>query len=268
MMNKNFETIIFLAGKFGIVIREHIQELVYTNKYSAISANRTLTKLVDGGYLKRIDRGKRKSDGYKLAKEGIKYYKKNFGKEPKNYNSGDKLQHSIQILSFYINMIDDLKIKYNIEEIEITEEKRVFFQSEKQLKYNDKDKVASLIPDAFSIYRYKPDRARVFYLEIENSNRNPAFVAKKTLDNYEKYYISKQWTKESWQRKDKKIFPYILIVSYSEYKSKELIRNFKKKIKVDKLENNYYFTDYKTIKENGISGDIWRNINNELVSLF
>jgi hypothetical protein len=267
-MNKNFDSIIFLAGKFGIVIREHVEQLIYTNKYSHISANRTLSKLVDSGILKRVDRGKRKTDGYKLTNQGIKYYKKNFNSEPKNYNSGDKLQHSIQIVNFYIHIINDIKKRYNIEEINLLEEKRLIMLPEKQLKFVNKDKIETIIPDSFIMYKYKSDRARVVYLEIENSERKAPYVAQKTLNNYERYYLSSQWKKERWQKKNAEIFPYILIVAYSEYKAKEIIKHFKNKIKLEQLRYNYYFSDYKILKEKGISGEVWKNIDGKLVSLF
>lgn len=267
-MNHNHMSIIFLAGKFGIVIREHVQSLIYTNTYNHISANRTLSKLVDLKLLKRIDRGKRKTDGYKLTKEGIKLYKKHFFEEPKNYNSGDKLQHSIQIVNFYIHMINDLKNRYNIEEINLMEEKRILFKSERQLKYVIKDKIEYIIPDAFAIYKTSSNRAKVFYLEIENSERSPLYVAKKTIKNYEEYYMSAQWKKEKWQNKEKQVFPLILIVSYSEFKARQLIKEFDKKLKIRNLQNLFLFTDYKSLKENGLSSNnIWKNIKGESVSL-
>lgn len=267
-MNQNFMSVIYLAGKFGIIIREHAERLIYTNKFSFISANRTFAKLVDIGYLKRIDRGKRKTDGYKLTNEGMKLYKYHFGEESKNYNSGDKLQHSIQIANFYGHIIDDIKNKYNIEEINLMEEKRLIFRPERQIKFENKDKIDIIIPDAFGMYKYTTDRVKVFYLEIENSERKSSYVASKTLNNYERYYMSIQWKKERWQIKGKELFPYILIVSYSDFKAKELIKEFKKKVKIDRIQNHYYFSDYKTLKDQGISGEVWRNINGDRVSLF
>jgi hypothetical protein len=194
-MNKNFMSVIYLAGKFGIIAREHAEKLIYRGKYGFISANRSFAKLVDTGYLKRIDRGKRKADAYKLTNEGIKLYKREFGEEPKNYNSGDKLQHSIQIVNFYIHIINDIKNKYNIEEINLMEEKRLLFKSERQLKFINKDKIEYIVPDAFCMYKYQGNKVKVFYLEIENSERNPAYVANKTLKNYERYFLSGQWMK-------------------------------------------------------------------------
>jgi hypothetical protein len=269
-MNTNFEGIIWLTGHFGIVIREQVEEFIYRNKYSHISANRTLSKLEQQGILKRIDRGKRKTDGYKLTVKGIKYFRSIYGYEPKNYNSGDKLNHSISILNFYGHMIRDMMIKKKIEnDYNIIEEKnKLIFSVQKQIKYPIADKIKIIEPDAFGIYKYKDNRARIFYLEIENSERNPSYVSKKTLDNYESYFQSGYWKREKWQMKDRKIFPFILVVAYSEHKAKELIKHFNKKIKIRELYNNYYFCDYKTLKEKGISGNIWYNLKQEKVSLF
>lgn len=268
-MNQNFDGIVWLAGHFGIVIREHVESLIYRNKYSYISANRTLAKLErEEKLLKRVDRGKRKTDGYKLTHEGIKYFKKQFGYEPKNYNSGDKLSHSINILSFYVHIINDMREKglinhdYNI----IEEKRKIVFRVQKQLKFVVKDNINVIEPDAFGIYRFKENRARVFWLEIENSERNVSYVARKTLNNYERYYLSGQWMKETWQPKSSKVFPYILIVSYSEFKTKQLIKEFKKKLKVEAI--HYFFSDYKTLKENGISGEVWQTIEGKTANLF
>jgi hypothetical protein len=153
---------------------------------------------------------------------------------------------------------------YNI----IEEKRKIVFRVQKQLKFVEKDKVSIIEPDAFSIYKYKENRARVFWLEIENSERRSAFVAQKTLNNYERYYLSGQWKKESWQPKNNEIFPYILIVAYSDFKAKELIKEFKRKIKIEKIQSNYYFSSYPILKANGISGETWYNIKGEKVSLF
>jgi hypothetical protein len=269
-MNTNFKGIIWIAGHFGIIIREQVEEFVYRNKYSQVSANRTLAKLEMQNLLKRIDRGKRKTDGYKLTNNGIKYFKKEFGYEPKNYNSGDKLNHSISILNFYGHIIRDMVLKKKIQnDYNIIEEKnKLVFSVQRQLKYTLGDDIKIIEPDAFGMYKYKDKKARVFWLEIENSDRKAQYVAKKTLDNYENYYKSGYWKREKWQMKDKKVFPYILIVAYSEYKAKELIEHFKKKIKIEELKHNYYFSDYKSLKEKGISEDIWYNINKQKVSIF
>lgn len=259
-MNDRFNGIIFLAGKFGIVIREHVQTLVYTNKYSEISANRTLSKLErEHGYLKRIDRGKRKTDGYVLSYKGIKYFRELFGEEPKVFSSGDKLSHSIHILNFYCHIINDMiQRKIINEDINIIEDSnKIMFDVHKHVKCNDKD----IIMDGFGIYRYKNPGGIVFILEIENSNRTSSLIANKTIKNYEGYFFSKEWQKEPWQNKDRLIFPPVLIVTYSDKKVNELIKWFNKKSKVN---IKYYFTSYKKLEEQGISGEIWKDTNNTI----
>jgi hypothetical protein len=270
-MNPNFDGIVWLAGHFGIVIREQVEELIYRNKYSFISANRTLSKLEkELRLLKRVDRGKRKTDGYKLTNDGAKYFRRHFGYEPKMYNSGDKLNHSINILNFYVHIINDMKIKGLIQnEYNIIEEKRkIVYRVQKQLKFVDKkDNIKIVEPDAFLIYyRFQGNRARICWVEIENSERKAVYVAKKTLDNYENYFLSGEWKKESWQPKAVKVFPYILIVAYSDFKARELIKEFKKRQKIEHIQ--YFFSDYRTLKENGISGEVWKNINGQKISIF
>lgn len=261
-MNKNFENIIWFCGHFGVMIREHAEKLIYRGKYGYISANRTLSKLEkEYGYLKRIDRGKRKTDGYKLTNKGVSYFKKHFGYEPKVFNSGDKLMHSIQIANFYTYLWQDYNNRYDKKNHIIIEEINFKVQKPLQFKFENKEKV--IIPDAFCIYRYLNNRGIAFFLEIENSNRNSANIANKTIKNYEGYFISEKWKYEKWQPKNKKIFPLVLIVTYSDWKMRELIRHFNKK---RQIKINYLFKDYKSLKEEGISG-YWTNLNNEKIKL-
>lgn len=258
-MNDNFKKVIWVAGHFGIIIREHAERLIYNNKYSSISANRTFAKLELMGYLKRIDRGKRKTDGYKLTPTGIKEFRRIYGYDPKVFNSGDKLNHAIQIVNFYCHIKDDMKKRYIIEESRLQS-----FKVQKSLDFVKEGKKKTVIPDAFGIYKYGEKKGIAFYLEIENSERRANYVAKKTIENYEDYYLSAQWKSEEWQPKERKIFPPVLIVAYSDYKAKEFIRHFQKKRGINL---NYYFTDYNSLKEKGISEPIWYNINNERISI-
>lgn len=267
MFNDNFKSIIWLAGYFGIVIREHVEQLVYRNKYSHISSNRTLSKLEkEYRFLKRIDRGKRKSNGFKLTHDGVKEYRRLFGEEPKIYNSGDKLSHAIQVLNFYVHIINDMRYRGLLKDdyIIIEEKEKILYDVQKKLKFMQKDKEKIVIPDSFIIYRYMENRGIVGFLEIENSDRKAHYVASKTINNYEGYYLSGKWKKEPWQPKNTKIFPPVLVVCYSEYKVKEFIRQFSKKRKIDLA---YYFTDYKSLKSEGLSGNIWFNITGERFSL-
>jgi hypothetical protein len=271
LSHSNFQSIIYLAGFFGIVIREQIQSLVYHGRYNNVSANLTLSKLEkQHGLLKRIDRGKRKTDGYKLTEAGIKCYRELFGAEPKNYSSGDKLSHSIQIGNFYCYLMDDMLHRGIIQnEIDIMKDhKLIKFDVQKQIKFmGDKD-IVDFIPDAFVFYRYdiQNRKAMPFFLEIENSDRRANSIAVKTIKNYEGYFISRLWEKERWQpAQGRKFFPRILIVTYSEHKMIELIRWFKKKAR---LNLPYIFANYQDLKEHGISGEVWHDIEFNKLRIF
>lgn len=267
-MNNNFDSVVWIAGHFGICIREHVEELVYRNKYSQVSANRTLAKLVNEyKYLKRIDRGKMKTNGYKLTPNGVKRFRELFGYEPKVYNSGDKLSHSIKLVDFYVNLIrDNMKRGLIKDDFNLIEESRKFpFQTEKQIKFfqGNKDKV--ITPDAFCIYRYAEKRGKIFHLEIENSDRRVPTIANKILSNYESYFLSSAWKKEKWQSKDKKHFPPILVVTYSEHKARQIMTYMANKAKTEFIK--YYFSDYISLDKEGFGGKIWYNMNGEKVTL-
>lgn len=265
-MNKNFQSILWITGHFGCISRESVQSLVYRGEFNQISANRTLAKLVnEHRLLKRIIRGRGKTDAYKLSGEGIKFFKRNFGYEPKVFSSLDKLSHSLQILNFYIVIIKDMINRKLIKDdyIIIEEKNKINFLVHKNLEFVEKDKIKLVISDGFCIYRYS-NKGIVFYLEIENSDRTSSNIAIKTIKNYEGYYKSAKWMQEEWQPKGNKIFPPILIVCFSEWKVNDLIRNFNKRIN---LPINYFFTDYNSLEKQGFSGPIWSNINGEKMFL-
>lgn len=267
MMNPNFESIIFICGHFGACIRENIEALVYRNKYSHISANRTLAKLEADGLLKRMDRGKYKTNAYKLTPKGVKLFVNMYGYEPKQYSSSDKLMHSIQILNLYTHLIRDsvnkglIKDDYNI----IEERYKLPFVVQKTIKFIKEGKEKEIIPDALVKYKFEENKSRIFFVEIENSNRKTPWVANKTLGNYESFYITGAWKSAQWNTgKEVKLYPPVVVIAYSEFKAKELQREFNKKKKTDFIK--YYFTDYMSLKNNNFSDKIFYNINGEKCS--
>ncbi len=263
-MHSNFVSILFLTGKFGAIKRETVESLVYTNKYSSVSANRTLAKMTNEyRLLKRLDRGKRKTDGYCLTHNGIKEYRRLFGLEPKVFSSLDKLSHSLKIGDFYCQLVSDM-INRNLIDRYIIEEKKLTLIPHRQIDFMYKNKEKSVVSDAFCIYRYTDKKGIVFNLEIENSDRKSATIAKKTLDNYEGYFISEKWKDEKWQPKNTKIFPPTLIVAYSDFKAKEIMRWIRNKKKIDL---SYYFTDYYSLEKHGFSAPIWYNIEGDKISI-
>lgn len=267
LVNDNFKSILWVSGSFGIIGREHAEELIYTGKYGKISANTTFSKLErEYRYLKRIDRGKRKPDAYVLTKNGAKEYKRLFGEEAKIFKSGDKLSHSIQILNFYSHVMKDMLRRNLIKKINIIEDKNklIFNVHEpEQFIRNNKNKI--IISDAFCIYKYQRNKAKAFILEIENSDRRSNSIASKTIENYEGYYLSKKWMNKRWQPKDVKVFPMILVVAYSNWKMNELIKQFQVKTKIDL---KYYFSSYEILNKEGISGKAWFDINKNNISIF
>lgn len=265
-MHNNFKKILYLTGHFGIIIREHAEKLVYTGAYGHISANTTFAKMErEYGLLKRIDRGKRKTDGYRLTYDGIKQFKSIFGYEPKVYSSGDKLDHNIQILNFYSEIYNDALKRDLISESLYNEEKKIIsFDVQREIQFNDNNKDRTIIPDSFCIYRFSKNRGIVFYLEIENSDQKSSLVAIKKINNYESYYDSGKWKLEKWQPAAIKIFPPVLVITYSEWKMKELIKWFKRKSVIN---IKYYFTTYQSLQENGFSNNYWIDINNNAIKL-
>lgn len=261
-MHDNFKRILWICGHFGVIIREHAEALVYTGAYGRISANNTFAKLErEYGYLKRLDRGKRKSDAYRLTQAGVGEFRRLFGYEPKVFVSLDKIMHSVQVVNFYTELFRDSKSRQILDQISINEDKNIInFNVQRGLSFVHKNKDVEVIPDGFCIYKYEPKRAVAFFLEIENSNRKSSAIATKTITNYEGYYLSNKWRSEPWQPQNTKIFPMILMVVYSEWKMRELIRHFKAKKSINL---KYYFTYYKLIEDKGFSSDIWYNIEGE-----
>jgi hypothetical protein len=265
-MHDNFKRLIWLSGHFGIVVREHAEQLVYRGDYGRISANNTFAKLErEYNIFKRVDRGKKKTDGYKLTNLGVRKFRSLFGYEPKVYNSGDKLSHAIKILDFYIFILQDAFKRGLIQDIYINEENNIVdFYVHRQIDMFYKGRDQSLISDGFGIYKYSENKGFVFCLEIENSDRTSSYIAKKLINNYEGYYHSRKWFNEDWQRKNIKAFPPVLVVVFSEWKMKELIRYFITNMSIN---IHYYFTTYSLLSENGISEQIWKNVDGEYIKI-
>jgi hypothetical protein len=104
--------------------------------------------------------------------------------------NSQKIPHFLNIVKFY----RELKDKPNVFNVEP--------------KYGDKGTVE---PDVFMIWRKAP-----FFVEIQRSVYS-AKVFKEKMDRYEAFFHSGTWKNESWQRRDKKIFPYIWIIGETRY---------------------------------------------------
>ncbi|MGF7046419.1 hypothetical protein J2T13_000895 [Paenibacillus sp. DS2015] len=66
-------------------------------------------------------------------------------------------------------------------------------------------------PDIFMIWKGTP-----FFVEVQRTTYTDK-VMKAKIDRYELYYNSGEWQKESWQPKDKKVFPYVWIIGVGKY---------------------------------------------------
>lgn len=66
-------------------------------------------------------------------------------------------------------------------------------------------------PDAFTIWRRSP-----FFIEVQKSVYSKKIMQDK-INRYELYFRSQEWHNESWQPKDSKFFPSILIITEKKY---------------------------------------------------
>ncbi|MCI0768248.1 replication-relaxation family protein [Bacillus sp. TL12] len=66
-------------------------------------------------------------------------------------------------------------------------------------------------PDAFTIWHKSP-----FFIEVQKSVYSKSVMQEK-ISRYEYYYASLEWQKESWQPKNSKFFPSILMITDKYY---------------------------------------------------
>ncbi|PEM45894.1 replication-relaxation family protein [Bacillus wiedmannii] len=90
----------------------------------------------------------------------------------------------------------------------------------KQLIYHEKPKLFKvepkygkefMEPDAFTIWRRSP-----FFIEVQRSVYSKKVMQDK-INRYELYFHSQEWHNESWQPKESKYFPSILIITEKYY---------------------------------------------------
>lgn len=66
-------------------------------------------------------------------------------------------------------------------------------------------------PDSFVIWRRSP-----FYIEVQKSIYSDK-VMKDKMNRYDQFYHSRKWMNESWQPKNNKFFPSVLIITEKKY---------------------------------------------------
>lgn len=87
----------------------------------------------------------------------------------------------------------------------------IHYEKPKLFKVEPKYGKEFMEPDAFTIWRRSP-----FFIEVQKSVYSKKIMQDK-IDRYELYFHSQEWHNESWQPKDSKFFPSILIITEKKY---------------------------------------------------
>ncbi|PDY76967.1 replication-relaxation family protein [Bacillus cereus] len=87
----------------------------------------------------------------------------------------------------------------------------IHYEKPKLFKVEPKYGKDYMEPDAFTIWRRSP-----FFIEVQKSVYSKKIMQDK-IDRYELFFHSQDWHNESWQPKDSKFFPSILIITDKKY---------------------------------------------------
>ncbi|PGO78141.1 hypothetical protein CN980_09890 [Bacillus cereus] len=87
----------------------------------------------------------------------------------------------------------------------------IHYEKPKLFKVEPKYGKEFMEPDAFTIWRRSP-----FFIEVQKSVYSKKIMQDK-IDRYELYFHSQEWHNESWQPKESKFFPSILIITDKQY---------------------------------------------------
>ncbi|PER27234.1 hypothetical protein CN485_20285 [Bacillus cereus] len=87
----------------------------------------------------------------------------------------------------------------------------IHYEKPKLFKVEPKYGKDYMEPDAFTIWRRSP-----FFIEVQKSVYSKKIMQDK-INRYELYFHSQEWHNESWQPKDSKFFPSILIITDKKY---------------------------------------------------
>ncbi|PED84890.1 hypothetical protein CN503_13940 [Bacillus cereus] len=87
----------------------------------------------------------------------------------------------------------------------------IYYEKPKLFKVEPKYGKEFMEPDAFTIWRRSP-----FFIEVQKSVYSKKVMQDK-INRYELYFHSQEWHNESWQPKESKFFPSILIITEKYY---------------------------------------------------
>ncbi|RJR23618.1 hypothetical protein C4578_04050 [Candidatus Microgenomates bacterium] len=172
--------------RFRCLTRDDIVNLHFSGLKNAVTCCNTV--------LKRLRR-----DGQIEANTTMQPYIYFLSPSPIKKDSA-KIPHFLKIAQFY-------------QQIQKLEDPRTFIVEPKYGK-------GFMEPDAFMVWKRAP-----FFVEIQRSVYSERTMNEK-VKRYEAYYHSREWEKESWQPRDKKVFPRILVLSDTRYKIESTLRFF------------------------------------------
>lgn len=177
-MRDRDKEIISNLEKFRCMSRDQIAELFFGS---------TKNPVTNANYaLKRL-----RDRGYIDANLDRKPYVY-FSKPTSIKKDGNKIDHFLAVVDVYLKLTKKKQpTRFDVEP-----------------RYTD----AEVRPDIFVIIKGTP-----FWIEVQNSTYSQS-VMKKKIELYQKYYDSFEYSKLDWQPKDKKIFPYIILLSETKYK--------------------------------------------------
>lgn len=176
-MRKRDKAILDNLSRFRCMSRDDIIDLHFSSLKNKVGACNNV--------MKRLVR-----DGYVDVNAKVKPYLYFPSPAPIKKDSS-KIKHFLAILDFY---------------------KQIRRYSEpRQLIIEPKYKKDYMEPDVFMIWQKAP-----FFIEVQCSVYSEKVMATK-LKRYMDFYYSEEWKQELWQPSDKKIFPYVWIVSDTRY---------------------------------------------------
>lgn len=177
MMRKRDRDILADLDRFRCMSRDDIAELHFSNLKNKENACNNV--------MKRLVR-----DGY--AEVNIKHVPYLYFPSPAPIKKdSSKIKHFLAIIDFYKQIRK--------------------YQEPRLLKIEPKYKKDYMEPDIFMIWQKAP-----FFVEIQCSIYSEK-VMKAKLKRYQDYFYSEEWKKELWQPKEKKVFPYLWIVTDTRY---------------------------------------------------
>ena len=253
-ITKKQESIITLIFRFRFLNRIQIQKLLNHKDYKTI--NDWLRDLTEKEYIYRIydprHAGNTKPAIYYTTKNGIAYIKFQNGGDAKVvqklYREKTRSKSFIEACQLLADIYLDLTNRAN---------DQVSFEISVRRDYPAHalgDMLSEISPHAFIEQRASNQTKQYF---IETFINQPAELLRMRIKKYLSYYQASEWEAETHMP-----FPTILFVCPDEKTLTYIKQYTKKKLKMlDEADLNIQITENENVKEFGITGDIWTQIN-------